>query len=501
MYKRIGYRIEELILVFIIILQILDFLEILPGDIDFIKKIISWTAMGYLLYRVSLTKIFFANQNKRIDFAIILAYFLFIIKDFVAYIEVIGEEGRIFFGFFDFINNYARVIDYSGFYLGGILLIFIAFYLTLRFEIKKPSLMHVIHEEGLPARGFKIIERFSVILVVLVAFFVVVFNLMVEWLAIALDAPIVMIAIIVYLFIIIRKHWFKPETLIFKLGDFGEGFYSNFVKLFHYKKSLYLGITGMLVLHLLTDVGNFIIPYIFGLKDLLYFKQLGMEAMHFPIIHLLAKDIALVQGSAKVSLAFIYLFNLIAMLFFLIIPTFVWYRMFKDKELHISRITLGVVFSSLVCFLLMPAFRIKEIRLYGLVGVDILTKSVIGKNIVNYLIADNNLAMIIVAGVALVIGGFVFALSFNRKLRKDFFLFIVFIGLVFFGFYLYYYFISNYYYFLSSVIALYQTKSIFTGTYFVIFGLVNILFYIGGFVLFIYEIYRHSHYYGKLLKK
>jgi len=45
--KRIMHRLEEVILILIIILNVLDFFEILPADIDFAKKIISWTALGY----------------------------------------------------------------------------------------------------------------------------------------------------------------------------------------------------------------------------------------------------------------------------------------------------------------------------------------------------------------------------------------------------------------------------------------------------------------------
>ena len=49
MKKAVMHRIEEVILVLIILLQILDFFEILPADLDYAKKIISWTALGYLL--------------------------------------------------------------------------------------------------------------------------------------------------------------------------------------------------------------------------------------------------------------------------------------------------------------------------------------------------------------------------------------------------------------------------------------------------------------------
>ena len=97
-----------------------------------------------------------------------------------------------------------------------------------------------------------------------------------EWLAIAIDAPLLVIALFIYLFFVIKHHkGFHAESMIFKLGNVGERFYEKFISLFHSKRGLFLGIAGMLVLHLLTDVGNFVIPYTFFSHDPLYFEQLG----------------------------------------------------------------------------------------------------------------------------------------------------------------------------------------------------------------------------------
>ena len=83
--KRIMHRLEEVILILIIILNVLDFFEILPADIDFAKKIISWTALGYILYKASLTKIFFNNQKMSIDILLIMSYFMLIFKNIIIF--------------------------------------------------------------------------------------------------------------------------------------------------------------------------------------------------------------------------------------------------------------------------------------------------------------------------------------------------------------------------------------------------------------------------------
>ena len=68
MNTKIMHRIEEILLSALILIQILDFLEILPGDLDFLKKFISWTAIGYLFYKASISNILFGSKIKFLDF-------------------------------------------------------------------------------------------------------------------------------------------------------------------------------------------------------------------------------------------------------------------------------------------------------------------------------------------------------------------------------------------------------------------------------------------------
>ena len=65
---------------------------VILADLDYVKKIISWTALGYILYKVSLTKIFFNNRHKHVDLFLIIAYFMLIIKNIVLFSSGILEE-------------------------------------------------------------------------------------------------------------------------------------------------------------------------------------------------------------------------------------------------------------------------------------------------------------------------------------------------------------------------------------------------------------------------
>ncbi len=235
MEGRLVQRTGLLFLTLLILLQIFDFLKIMPADLEAIGKIISWITFGCLFVQVSLSEILFGHKKIRFDMGIILVYFLFIVKDITSYAKVSMEEAILFKGFYLFLlNNYALIERYC-FYLGGILLLFISVYMALRFAVKQPSFMAVLHEVGNPPKDInKIFFRAISVFFVLIAFFVFVFNLAVEWLAIALDTQLVVIAILVYFFIIVKYHEkFHASHFIYKIGHTGEEFYKNFIRMFH----------------------------------------------------------------------------------------------------------------------------------------------------------------------------------------------------------------------------------------------------------------------------
>ncbi len=491
MNPKLQQKIEIMLLSLIIILQITDFLEILPGDLDFLKKIISWAALGYLFIKASLSTILFGHKKARLDTVIILTYFLFIAKDLIRYVEVAIEGATFSKELFLFLINKSAVIERYSFYLGSILLLFISLYMALKFEIKKPSFMAMLHETGMPPKTIgKFLERFISIFIVLTGFFIIVFNLAAEWLAIALDAPIVVIAILLYLFVVIRYHKkLRPKHFIYKIGNYGEDFYERFIKTFHYKQTFFLGVMGLLALHLLTDVGNFIVPYIIGLKDILYFGQLGLG--HTPLIQLITQDLSSLEGTAFVGVILVYLLNVIAMIFLLILPAFIWYKFFKQRPLHVSRTALALVFSSLLCFLLTPAFFIKKISMQGLAGVDIQTQSILAsKSLIDFLIKGRVAAIITVAMICIILGFIIWILEFSNKIGKDIFIIAVLIGLAFFSFYIFYYFLSLYQYYISTIILLIKSSEFLITFYFILFAMITILFYIGGYLLFIYEVFK-----------
>ena len=114
---------ELLILIFLIVINFLDFFEVLPGDVDFVKKILSWMLLGYLLYRISLTELFFGNKHKGLDFSLIAAYFLLISKNLIGFAQVSAEEANVLAPLYEMILHNSVAIQTYSFYIGGALLI------------------------------------------------------------------------------------------------------------------------------------------------------------------------------------------------------------------------------------------------------------------------------------------------------------------------------------------------------------------------------------------
>lgn len=469
--KRFEVGVAEAILLFLVILNILDFTKVLPADLDFIKKIISWTALGYLFYKVSITKILFGTRMKATDCFILTAFFLFIIKNFVGFaISAVHETSPRLIPLYRWLIANASGFEKITFIIAGILLILISIYLTT-IRMKKPSLMHLIHEDD-EAKGFGKILRFFSIYLVLIAFFVVVFNLAMEWLTMVVDAPLLIFLALLYLIGIVKhKKHFSTASLLYRLGNAGESFYEKFLDLFHEKKNIYLGIAGMLVLHVLTDVVAFLIPHIIIVRDVLYFEQAA--ATHVPVFILFLKDWLLVSGISKISLFFIYLFNVIGIFLLFLGPVYIWTYAFENRYVKPQNWLLTLYYVCLTSVLILPIFQLKAFKNLAIVGVDVLTHQIAFLSNVN-----------IVLFFSLFMGFFFYMLARKVYPRVRHLAFIIIE--IYFAYYIYLFFASIAGFYLKAVPVLLRT-SWFIGAYMFLFFMITILFYIGGFLLFVYE--------------
>ncbi len=573
----LGESIEEVILTGIIILNVIDFLGMLNPDWDYLKKIVSWTALGYLLYRASLTKLFFGVKKKFPDFLLVVSYFLLSIKNVLSVslnsITNLAAKGAGFWANLHPVSGgnlagSARVIDISSslsnvdlrtvtsiplgsamdnltravtynagfplkpneifvrisnnvgsglFYVeprfivhrwhnflidhmfnlqkyalaaGFVMLLALTIYFVARIRIRGPSLMNIIEEEGEPPKNLgKFAVRLAIIFLLLNFFYIAVFNLTLEWLGFAVDAPILMIAIFFYLLVWLKHHKrFSTESIIYKVGNFGQDFYMKFIELFQTRRGLLLGLSGMLVLHMLTDIGNFILPYVTGLYPPLYFQELG--AGHSPIFSigglfgigaasLYHADLSMVSGIGEyVKVTYLYAANVISILLIFAAPAVIWYAIFRKREVDVPGYVLAAFFGSFVCSIAAPAFSMGRINSPLLVGVDITTHSII--NSLLYPATS-------VVAVSVIVFAASLAISYSERHKPKLIIAALLVSFYFFGRYIYYFFIDTGSYYVRIVAGNLNNGEYFLGFYLFIFLALTIIFYSGGFFSFIYE--------------
>jgi len=575
MDNRLGWRINELLLLSIILFQFLDFLKVLSPFWDYVKKIVSWAIIAYLLYTVSPSNLFFGEKRRWWDGAATFSYFLLTLKnivdfaavaqramlahilDFVAliptkvvssvvaipvnasqlvtfqatngYLPEAASYAQLFapkltlstsaiplqlaagnqtagailqpYGLdgltmqlYNTIVAHSAAIERVSFLVGAALLLILGLWAALRFPVRKPSVLEVISEDGVPKGTGHATIRVLAVLFVMTAFFVLLFNLVVEWLAIAVDAPLAMTGLAAYALIAIRFHLrhhrgLDTGDLISRIGNFGNGFVRKFGKLFTAWRTVPLGLSGLLVLHLLVDVGALVLPSIIGLRDILYFGQLSGE--HAPLYTLLAGQLT-VFWTQNAALALLYLLNAAGIIFLLVLPAYIWYKAFRiatrsenereeDYHPHLPGWFTSLGIASTVAYLVAPAYRIVSIRSANLVGVDLQTHAIAT--------AQPGMTAVVLLGL------FAILLIATRRERANKFLMatLFLAALLFFGVYILEYFLSSVAYHLQEGTHLIQehgASSIILAGILLVFLAINLLFYVFGYFSFTYELWR-----------
>jgi len=492
--QRLEIGFEELIMLSLIVLNILDFTELLPGDADYVKKIISWTILAFLLFNISITDLILGIRRKWVDALLILSFFSLIMKNMVgfanaAFIETVNK-GAIVTDLYAFIIQNNQIFEVYLFIAGIILLTLISLYLSINEDVKAPSFLNILHFHPSKSKNpFKILLRFIITNLTLLAFFIVIFNLVMEWLAIAVDAFILVLTLGFIFFILIKhKEKFTPPKLLYEIEESSEKFYEKFITLFHYKKTLLLGISGMLILHILTELGNFMIPYLTGIHDAIYFGNFNEGHLPiFNIIHSETKSLFAIQSAGltifPTILIFLgYILNIIAILYLILLPAFTWYHMFKNRKLalkdipkiiinkfHIFLSTLSITFS-----ILRPAFIFESLNVKGLVGVDIQT---IQLNL-------TNIELILLSSLASAVIAILISIKFRALIKK----LILTTSFAFFTYYIYLFFRNTISYYLVSITELIGIQPIIT-IYLALFLLINIIFYSFGMLSLLIELY------------
>ena len=249
-------------LIAFILLNVADFLGLLTADLDFFKKLLSWTIIIYLLYSASFTKIFIGKRHKIYDLVFIFAFSLIVIPKIIIY--HIKDQKFAIFKFVAVLKEFLNFNNLQIVFL-GILIIFILSILLSRKEIKKESFVG----------SFNIKSQFiHVLLLIFISLFFafIIFNFFMEWFALAIDSFIIILGLFYYFFIFTTHHtkYSKHSKYLSKVSNFGNNLYRRTLFQFSDKQTFFLGVSLMLAAHLIVDIIVYLIPSITGFKNSLY---------------------------------------------------------------------------------------------------------------------------------------------------------------------------------------------------------------------------------------
>ncbi|MEM3373653.1 MAG: hypothetical protein QXE31_00380 [Candidatus Woesearchaeota archaeon] len=453
---------------------------------EFVDIIVSMTGLAYVLYKSSLSSIFFGTKNKFFDFFSIFFYFFLIVNKFIEFNYVLASKGicslenRFLAPLICYIANplNSDFLINTGFYIGTIGLILLTLYATFKINISDKSILNALHEDNKTKKLIKFISSFFVIF----GFYIIFFNFISEWFTRVLDAPIMLIALLIY-FIKFHGKANEAETIIFKVSSSVENLIENFVNLFHDRKTIFLGISLMLVLHLISDLAIFIIPYNFGVGNNYVIESLEDEK-HLSIIEHFNKDLE--KGHNPILLFIGYFLNTIGTFYLMFFPLFIWFVVYDNltnkKQRNFPNILIAIFFSCLIFMEAMPTYKITSLVNENLIGTDIQTQSLLTN--------DTNLTLILILDFLVF---FVVLILINKPLFKDIAFFIMtIITLGFFGIYVYYYFISIFTYFIS-LLQYYLTKyMIYNLLLNLIFLVLITVFYIGSYLSFLIYVFKED---------
>lgn len=383
-------------LLFMLFLNIFDFLNLLPADLDFIEKILSWTLFGYIFYEASLTKIFIGTRKKIYDLIYIFAFSLIAITKSIMYYAKDGSfipQDYQFFIFEWILRNLRDLNSFDAttyaFFLGLIIIIINSIVLIRKNDIEEKSLLGSINFNEY-AKFLKL--HYITLILISIFFAMIIFNFFMEWFALAIDDFIPIIGLFYYLFKYIHMHTEnKVSSYLNDVNNSGQNFFENVIEFFSNKKTLLIGISFLLTLHLVVDAGVYIFPYVTGVENGLYFENLNTKDKdHSPLLNFYDKENSHLYNDLSqnfllnFSIILIYIITIITFFSLLILPFYVYYKNIQKQEAKINNI-FGTIFLAGLIFLPI-VFLLPNTNLplnigvtsdeSNILGVDIHTKNV-----------------------------------------------------------------------------------------------------------------------------
>lgn len=491
---KLEFGILEFFVGALMLIGLIGYFWYVPADLDWIDHTISFILFTYLFYKLNITSILFGKTPGFANAIIIISYFSLFFKDIMSYSELDASK-YIVIKFVDYFYNFLLdnpfIANFVTFYIGVLGIFVVSVYLAKYIEISHPSFLYAIFQDKIKKR----LAKFFLISASLLGFYQFVYSPVLEWLEFVIDDPIIAVGVVFYIYNVSKHHVkFHKNDFVFKIGDFSSNLYKRFIALFHYKKTLPLAISGLLVLHALSDLGVFAYSLAF-LRENSYLEHIGSKSV--PFLKLFASDIEDTPNPVLIPLFIGYFLNALSLFISLLIPIIVWARMLYQKELHFNRVFLFFIYSSAAAYILLPGYAMAPLRYSAnsaITGVDIYAVPLLGgSSVLDDFFPNKHAVIFAVSSTAILFGLAIYILSSSIKIKKELYAISIIGGLAFYATYLYYFFGSLLLYFYENISLTIFTRHFLVGIVLAVFLVLSAMFYIGGYLMFLYEIVMEYH--------
>jgi hypothetical protein len=460
----------------LVILSMLAFLTILPPKGEFLLRTLSIIFMCFVIYRAGLTRAIFGTESQHLDLVIIGTCVFLSLMPVINFLVAPGEGGIVAIVLSALVNS----LDYTTIYaIGTGLLLILAVVLALHLPVKSPSVMSMLGEKDHPKHpdGFAIRTLLS--FVILVAFYIVMFDITLQWWGVITDTASILFIVTGLGIAMMRgstSHISFSKFLLY-LEGLDNKYYNKLIGLFHAPTTVLFGIAGLLVFYPLSDLGVFLVPYVTNIPNAI-FQALSPQT-HIPL-SVLAYDVFAQNGITSGTFATLaYVLCAIAAIMALFLPAFFWYRAFMKRTLTLSPLISSLFIAGVTCFLIAPAFGMQALSSTNaqLVGVDITSNSLVNSPVIAAVL------------LAIVTGTITWLLA--RRFPHLFSLIIILAVIIFLGRYMTLYFGDVWSDLLSNALTFLHTatvNSFLSGFLFLCFLAISAIFYAGAIVVYCYEI-------------
>lgn len=365
-----------------ILLNVFDFLNILTGDLDFFKKLLSWFLIAFIFYKVSFTTLVYGKRLPLYDALFVLAFCLMtIFKSLRLYVSgyvsgTLSYEFVLFKPLLDFLSSqHPVVLVITPFLLGLLLTVILCFSLLSNHPTNPTGLLASLR---LGKTYFSSFLRAFFLLFFSLFFSLIVFNFFMEWFALAVDSIILVFGLLYYVFRYLHDHTnHKVSSYLRDVSNSGNDFYQKLLQQFSNINTVLIGMSFILALHFLVDAGVFLVPYLFGTQNSLYFADLNAGGKeHIPLFNAFnVSDSQFYVDSEQIwtsntslflkilswiSSIILYIHCYLLFLLLLILPFVMYYFALKGQKYYLPKRLLLLFILSLLSFVFFNLFALTE---------------------------------------------------------------------------------------------------------------------------------------------